>query len=1006
MAEFQYDIIKNPEIYMENRLLAHSDHAYYRNEKEAQAGASGFRQSLNGIWKFSYAKNIASAVVGFEKEDYACEAWDDIRVPSHIQLEGYDMPQYVNCQYPWDGREAVLPGEIPQDFNPVGSYVKYFEVPQHMEGEPLYISFQGVESGMAVWLNGRYVGYSEDTFTPSEFELTEYVKKGINKLAVQVYKWTAGSWCEDQDFYRFSGIFRDVYLYTLPKVHIRDLRIKTILDDAYEDAILQMDLEASADGRVEITLSDHELELEMSQQLKKGLNHVKMPVKRPMLWSAEQPYLYDLSLRVMDEDGVETEVVKERVGFRRFEMKNRMMHINGKRIVFCGVNRHEFSADRGRAITEEMILQDIITMKRNNINAIRTSHYPNQSVLYRLCDEYGLYVIDETNLESHGTWNAYVLGFVDRDFVVPGDRPEYQKMLIDRARSMFERDKNHPCILIWSCGNESFGGRDIYEMSNAFRSWDDTRLVHYEGVWVDPRYPETTDMVSSMYLPADEIRDYLKKHRDKPYIECEYLHAMGNSCGAMERYTDLIEEEPLFQGGFIWDYIDQSLTKRDRYGTEFQSYGGDFGDRPSDYNFCGNGICYGKDREPSPKMQEVKYNYQPIAIWIHHRIATIRNKQLFTNTNAYDAVVTVEKEGELLSRQLLTIEAEPLSQKKVELDVEVPETGEYVVTLSFVLREDTLWAKKGYEVAYGQEVIGCMPGKAPSKKPYQVTQGWANLGIKGEDFEVLFSGIYGGLVSYRYGGVELIRAMPKPNFWRALTDNDTANLLPFRAGQWKLASMFSSFKFDHGRNGTRCEIEPAADHVTVIYTYHLPVQPHLDCKVAYSVYGDGEVRVVMTMDPSDQVGELPEYSMLFTMDADYDRLSWYGYGPEETYADRCHGKLGVYSNRVVDNMAKYLVPQECGNKVGVRYAKVTDEKGRGLLFTGDKLNFSALPYSPHELDNAMHTNELPPIQNTFVRIGLGQMGLAGDDTWGALPHPEYLMDNSKALTLTFSFKGI
>lgn len=1006
MAEFRYSIIKNPEIFMENRLPAHSDHAFYRSEESAAANDADFKVSLNGVWKFSYAKNIASAIEGFEKADYDCKTWDDIRVPAHIQMEGYDTPQYANTQYPWDGRQAVLPGEIPEEFNPVGSYVKYFEVPKNMEEGPVFISFQGVESGMALWLNGHYVGYSEDSFTPSEFDLTPYLVKGINKLAVQVYKWTAGSWCEDQDFFRFSGIYREVYLYTIPKVHICDLKLKTILDQDYKDAVLQLDLETNADGKAEVCLSDDDVEMVMSVALEEGHNHIEMPVKEPFLWSAEDPYLYDLTIRVQNKAGVLQEVVKEHVGFRKFEMKNHMMHINGKRIAFYGVNRHEFSADSGRCITEKEILKDIITMKQHNINAIRTCHYPNQSALYRLCDAYGIYVIDETNLETHGTWNAHQMGLVDRDFVVPGDRPEYQEMILDRAKSMYERDKNHPSIVIWSCGNESFGGKDILEMSKAFHRWDDTRLVHYEGVWWDPRYPETTDMVSTMYTPAADIEAYLKEHREKPYILCEYTHAMGNSCGAMHKYTDLMEKEPLFQGGFIWDYIDQSLTKKDRYGVEFQAYGGDFGERPCDYNFSGNGICYGKDRDPSPKMQEVKYNYQPIAIEIKQCMATIHNKNLFTNTNVYDAVVTLEKEGTLVEQQILTIDVKPLEKKNVLLEMEIPDIGEYVLTLSFVLREDTLWAKRGHEIAYGQEVIGKMEAREPSKKPYTVTKGWHNIGVKGEGFEVLFSILHGGLVSYRYGGVEMLKAIPKPNFWRALTDNDVANLLPFRAGQWKVASMFSTFKYNHGRAATDCTLEEAEDHITVTYTYHLPVRPQMDCEVAYSVYGDGEVKVKMTMDPSAEVGELPEYSMLFIMDADYDHLSWYGLGPEETYVDKYHAKLGLYHNKVADNMAKYLVPQECGNKTGVRYAKVTDEHGRGLLIQGDQLHFSALPYSPHELDNALHMTELPPVHYTFIRVGLEQMGVAGDDTWGALTHPEYLIDNSKKLTLTFSFRGI
>ena len=369
-------------------------------------------------------------------------------------------------------------------------------------------------------------------------------------------------------------------------------------------------------------------------------------------------------------------------------------------------------------------------------------------------------------------------------------------------------------------------------------------------------------------------------------------------------------------------------------------------------------------------------------------------------------MVTLEKEGETLYHQVEAISVEPLTKKKVDLAVEVPQKGEYVLTLSFVLKEDTLWANKGHEVAYGQTVLGSMEYAEHTKKPVKVTRGWHNVGIKGDNFEVLFSGIHGGLVSYKYAGVEMFKSIPKPNFWRPLTDNDVANLLPFRSGQWKLASMYNSYKYENGRKTTFYEIEESEDVVSITYMYHLPTKPVMDCKVSYQVYGDGEIKVTMTMDPSTEVGELPEYSLLMTMDADYENLTWYGKGPEETYVDKCHAKVGVFHNKVADNMAKYLVPQECGNKIDVRYAKITDAKGRGLYISGDKLSLSVLPYSPHEIDNALHPTELPPVHYTFIRVGLQQMGVAGDDTWGAQTHPEYLIDNSKKLTLSFSFRGI
>lgn len=1011
MGVFDYEKLKNPLYFRDGRMDAHSDHAFYASEQELEKGVSSFRYDLNGMWKFHYARNYRSTIQGFELEEYCCKDWADIRVPGHIQMQGYDVPQYANVQYPWDGREEVKPGEIPEHFNPVASYVKYFNVPEHMKGMPLYISFQGVESGIALWLNGQFVGYSEDSFTPSEFDLTPYVKDGENKLAAQVFKWTAGSWCEDQDFFRFSGIFRDVYLYTMPKVHVYDLKVQTLLDDAYKNASLELDIIATAEGVAEISLLDgNEVAISGTAELGEKTNIV-IPIAEPMLWSAEEPNLYELRIEVKDKEGNTTEVVSQPVGFRRFELIDAVMHLNGKRIVFKGTDRHEFSSKSGRAISNEEIEQDIVTMKQHNINAIRTSHYPNCSEFYRLCDIYGMYVMDETNLETHGTWEPIIRGVMEQSFAVPGDREEWLDIIIDRAHSMYERDKNHACILIWSCGNESYGGKNIYEMSQSFRSWDPTRLVHYEGIQNDYRYPETTDMESWMYWPADRIREFLKEHRNRPAISCEYTHAMGNSCGAMHKYTDLTDEEPLYQGGFIWDYIDQSLTKKDRYGNEFQAYGGDFDERPCDYNFSGNGIVYGGDRTPSPKMQEVKYNYQNISISFDGNEIEIWNKNLFTNTDEYDCFVILEKNGHQVEETMLKTCVEPLSKAKMVIPFAIPESAdEYAVTVSFRLKEDTVWASKGHEVAYGQHVYeGKETEETVCKLPLEVSYGFSNVGVKGQDFDVLFSGLHGGLVSYRYGGKEMFKSIPKPNFWRAMTDNDMGNILPFRAGQWKLASQYATHKVmnsDETVGGSVPEIEAEEHSITITFTYHLPTKPEKDCKLGYTVYGDGTIRTRLTMDASDDVGTMPEFGVMFKMDADYEHLEWYGKGPDETYLDRQHAKVGIYKNKIQDNMAKYLVPQECGNKVDVRYAKVTDACGRGILFSGKNLSFSAMPYTPFEMENAMHAFELPPVNYTVIRVAKEQMGIAGDDSWGAQTHPEYRLDNSKKLELEFSFKAI
>ena len=1016
MSQFDFNKVKDPRFFKENVLPAHASLHFFANEGEAAGEKSSLAQSLDGVWKFSYAVNMDSAIKGFEKEDYNCRPWADIRVPAHIQMEGYDIPQYVNTQYPWDGREEISPGEIPERFNPVASYVKYFEVPEKMRGKEIRIVFEGVESGMTLWLNGAYVGYSEDSFTPSEFDLTPYLHDGENKLAVQVFKWTSSSWCEDQDFFRFSGIYRSVYLYAVPAVHVEDLETGTIFGDGdFERAGLTVHCKTKGDGVCKFRLRDGEtILLEKEKKAEPEISFEEM-VEKPKLWSAEEPYLYQLEIECADGSGT-VEYVSQPVGFRKFEMKNNRMLLNGKRIVFKGTNRHDFSSVAGRHISYEELVKDVVTMKRNNINAIRTSHYPDDERLYELCDRYGLYLIAESNLESHGTWDAYMKGKKDMSFVVPDDKAEWKEMMFDRINSCYQRDKNHPAVLIWSVGNESFGGETIYEMSELFRKQDHTRLVHYEGVFNDRRYNDSSDMESRMYAKVADIEEYLKSGDGKPFICCEYTHAMGNSCGAMHKYTDLADQENSgYQGGFIWDYIDQTIYRKDRYGKWFQAYGGDFGERPTDYNFSGNGIAYGGEREASPKMQAVKYNYQNIAVTVTKDHFEVWNKNLFVSTDKFRCMAELLQDGiRVEQKEIPDVSVTPGCKETYPAPFVMPdEPGEYAVTISFLLKEDELWAGAGHEVAFGQAVIGEIKTPEEKKKPFVVIHGIDNIGVRGEEFDVLFSEPSGGLVSYRYAGKELIEAVPRPNFWRAPTDNDEGNNMMGRQGQWKLASLYATCK----RVGEKLDVpgekyenpivKEEKDHVSVTYLYDLQTTPSAFCELNYKVYGDGSIQATLTYDGAEGLSDMPEFGVLFKLNADYDRLEWYGNGPEESYADRDQGaKLGVYRNKVADNMAAYIVPQECGNKMKVRYAKVTDRQGRGMLFTGDEMNFSALPYTPHEIENAKHAYELPPVHYTVVRVAAGQMGVGGDDSWGAPVHPEYHLKADGKMSFSFTFKGI
>ena len=1016
--QITYDMLQNPRFFKENVLPAHSAHTIYHDRKELFDKNSSLVKYLDGVWKFSYAVNLDSAIPGFEKADYDCKSWADIRVPAHIQMEGYDVPQYVNVQYPWDGREKIKPGEVPRRFNPVASYVKYFTVPKTMAGKEIRICFRGVESGMALWLNGSYVGYSEDSFTPSDFDLTPYLKDGENKLAVQVYKWTSSSWCEDQDFFRFSGIYRSVYLYAVPKVHVEDIQIRTLFGgDDFSRATLELTAKVKGKGLLKVALKDgasviFEKEVETAEEVT-----ILEEIASPKLWSAEKPELYVLEIEVLNADGNMQEYIEQNVGFRKFEMKDNRMLLNGKRVVFKGVNRHEFSGVSGRHVTYEELEKDIVTMKKHNINAIRTCHYPDDITIYDLCDRYGIYLIAECNMETHGTWDAYAIGYEDRSYILPGDHEEWEPMMLDRVNSCFQRDKNHPAILLWSCGNESFGGRTIYRMSEFLRKLDPTRLVHYEGVFHDRTYGDSSDVESRMYAPVVEIEQYLKENPfGKPFISCEYTHAMGNSCGAMHKYTRLADKENSgYQGGFIWDYIDQSIYKKNRYGEEFQAYGGDFHDRPSDYNFSGNGIVYGGSRDASPKMQEVKYNYQNIEVTVSERDFEVWNKNLFVNADTFDAKAMLLRDGVEIASKELTVSVAPESRLTFPLPFEIPTvTGEYAVTISFRLKEDTLWEKAGYEVAFGQAVVAAVEVVCEEEaKPYTVTYGMHNISVRGEDFEALFTSEF-GLTSYRYAGVELLERTVKPNFWRAPTDNDEGNNMMGRCAQWKIASLYLTAKkcgaerqAPMGALYDNPVVKEEQDHVEFTYVYNLQTTPAAECQVVYRVYGDGRIETTLSYDPVKELGDMPEFGMMFQIDADYDHVEWYGNGPAESYEDRKEGaKLGVYRNLVKDNMAQYMVPQECGNKTEVRWAKVTNRKGRGMLFAGDRFNFSALPYSPHEMELARHPFELPQVYYTTIRVSGQQMGVGGDDSWGALVHPEYLIDVSGKVEFTFTFRGI
>ena len=641
----------NPQIISLNMNKPHNDFVNYETKEEAIEGIkenSSRYISLNGKWKFNFCKDIKSIPEDFYKIDYKNESWDEIDVPSNWQIKGYGIPQYTNLIYPWTGREDIKPPFAPVKINEVGCYVKYIDITKEQLNKKVLINFQGVESCFYLYVNGEIVGFSKDSFSPSEFDITDYLIEGKNKIGVKVYRWCDASWLEDQDFWRLSGIFRDVYLEIKNNTHIVDFRVDSNLTDDYRDGTFSSKIKVVGIGNYNINLEIYDKD-NIIYSNKKEFNvdgeidiNFQTIIDNPRKWSAEQPNLYKVIISLENENGKITEYVSCDTGFRRFEIKENIMYINGKRILFNGVNRHEFDSEMGRAINKEIMEKDIKIMKQFNVNALRTSHYPNNPYMYDLCDRYGLYVIDEVNLETHGTWNY---GQKEEENALPGSKPEWTDAVLSRCKSMFERDKNHPCIIIWSLGNESFGGENFRKMYRFFKDNDKSRIVHYEGIFHHRMYEDVSDIESQMYTRPWQIEEYAKNNPKKPHIMCEYTHSMGNSNGNLDAYYKLFRTYDVLQGGFVWDFKDQAILKKEG-DISYLAYGGDFGDFPNDYDFSGNGLVFANG-EVTPKFYEIKYWYADILFEdIKEGLVKIKNDYLFNNLNRYDIFITTTKNGE------------------------------------------------------------------------------------------------------------------------------------------------------------------------------------------------------------------------------------------------------------------------------------------------------------------------------------------------------------------------
>ena len=987
--------LEDPEVFEVNRIPAHSDHRFYEQTEEAKKEIPmPLKQSLNGEWRFAWASDPKKRPGDFYKMDFDHSGFSKIQVPGHIETQGFGRNQYVNSMYPWDGVEELRPPKVPEKACAVGCYLRCFTLKEELKGKKVFVSFQGVETAFYVWLNGEFIGYSEDSFTPAEFELTDKLAEGENKLAVEVHQRSSASWLEDQDFFRFSGIFREVFLYAVPRTHIRDLFVKAGLQEDNRTGILRaaVSLEGEPGCQIRLRLCD-ETGKTLFETKKKGKEKLEFwtEVSGIQPWSGEIPCLYRLFLEVEGEEGGGIETVSQRIGFRRFEMKDGVMCLNGKRIIFRGINRHEFHARRGRAITKEDMLWDIRFLKSHNINAVRTSHYPNQSFWYELCDEYGIYLIDEANLESHGSWQK--LGNCDPSWNVPGDCLKWRGAALDRAASMFHRDKNHPSVLIWSCGNESYAGKNLEAMSEYLHRQDDTRLVHYEGVFWNRKYSHIIDMESRMYAKPEEIEEYLKSDPKKPYISCEYAHSMGNSTGGLCLYTALEDRYDKYQGGFLWDYMDQALYRINDQGEEVLSYGGDFDDRPTDYEFCGNGILFA-DRGLSPKVQEVKALYAPLRIYPGEKEVKIQNRNLFQDTSGYYFDCRLMREEKCLYQTTVWAVIAPGQTQRVPVDVPWPEApGEYVFQVSAKLAEDTLWGKKGEECCFGQKIWKKKAGNEKGSRgggPIEVIRGDVNIGVKGKGFSALFSKAQGGIVSLCYHGKEYLAGPPELTFWRALTDNDRGAGLGFDCAPWMTAGRFAKH--------SKTQIKEEEGKVTLTFVFLLPRPLETEAEVEYQVETGGRIRVKAVYHGRQGLPCLPAFGMEWKCKRDTRWFRYYGYGPEENYRDRREGaRLGVFAGSADGNLSPYLRPQECGNRTGVRWLELAGREGAGIRFSAADAPFesSVLPHYTLELETASHQEELPIPHYTWLRILAGQMGVGGDDSWGAPVHSQYLLASEK-----------
>ena len=1021
----------------ENRLPGHSSFIPYADENTALASErqeSPFFTLLNGTWKFHYSPSPAEAPEDFYMDTYAIDQWDDVQVPSSWQMHGYGYPHYTNVNYPF----PVDPPHVPTE-NPTGCYRHTFLVPDDWLTRYVTLRFEGVDSAFHLWINGKAIGYSQGSRLPSEFDISPYLRSGENQLAVRVYQWSDGSYIEDQDQWWLSGIFRDVYLLARHQMHIEDVTIRTQFDTRFRDGSLSVKVRI-ANNAIDVAqrgkISFRLLGAGNTSMLLEGMEQdfmvdagqantleLQTEVKTPRHWSAEDPYLYRLLVVMTDENGKMIEVVPQRIGFRTIVLKDGVFEVNGVAITLKGVNRHDHHPDLGKVIPYSAMLQDVLLMKQHNINTVRTSHYPNDPRFLDICDEYGLYVIDEADLECHGFLNVVDRGVLEQEHPeVPrmeglrgamereaarwaSDNPAWEAAYVERAARMVERDKNHASIIFWSLGNESFFGRNHEAMAAWIRAYDSTRLIHYEG----DREAKVADVFSTMYTSSPDLAKLGEKTElTKPHILCEYAHAMGNGPGGLTEYWDTIYKYRRLQGGCVWEWCDHGIRQQTADGQEYFAYGGDFGDQPNDGNFVIDGLV-SADRVPSAGLIEYKKVIEPVkveAIDVGKGVLHIRNLFDFLSLDHLACSWTLTREGVPVQQGILklpTIEAQ--QEKTVEVPFSLPSDHaghDYWLDLDFTLADDVSWAKQGHVVATAQfQVVAQGPAQVIDLQSLPVLEVHTEgnfLVIQGVDVELRFNTVYGTLVAWNYMGQQLLEQGPKLAFWRATTDNDRG--FSHQAERWKA---FGLDQLKQHIDSVNWEILEGSRAVKVLVTTRIapPIRSwSLACTYEYIAYATGDIVLRVHGIPAENGPQtLPRIGIEVGLPKQFEHVTWYGRGPGESYVDtKQANRVGLYTQTVDELFTNYTFPQENGNRSDVHWVAVTNAHQSGLLAVGmPKLNFSLHRYTVEQLEQARHTYDLKDSGRLIWHLDYAQNGI-GSNSCGPDVLPQYQL-----LTEPFEF---